>query len=169
MDVKEALFVRRSIRSFTEEAVREEEIQSLLHAAMSGPSAVNRCPWEFYVVTAKGKIAELNKVGYAKYPSPLMVVIAGNSRRFLPLEAKNYWIEDVSASAENILLEATELGLGACWCGVYPGKRREKQVRAILSLPLHIVPFAIVIIGHPKGEIPAPRDQYNEAKIHRVD
>ena len=169
MDVKEALLARRSIRSFTDEPVKKEEIQDLLHAAMSGPSAVNRCPWEFYVVTNKEKIAELNKVGYAKYSSPLMIVIAGNAFRFLPLGAKDYWVEDASAAAENILLQATELGLGGCWCGVHPGKLREKQVRKILSLPFNIVPFAIIILGHPKGEVPSPRDQYDEKKIHRID
>ena len=124
-------------------------------------------PWEFYIVQDPAKISDLNKVGYAKYKSPLMIVVAGNSSRFLPGPAADYWIEDVSAASENILLEATNLGLGAVWCGVYPGKLRQKQVRNILAMPLTYIPFAIIILGHPDGEIPEPRDQYDAKRIHQ--
>ena len=51
MEVKEALQKRRSVRKFTQEPVPEEAIDALLHAAMSGPSACNKTPWEFWVVT----------------------------------------------------------------------------------------------------------------------
>lgn len=166
MEVEEALLKRRSVRKFTADPVDKEAIDKLLRAAMSGPSAVNKKPWEFYVIQDPKKIAELNKVGFANYPSPLIIVIAGNQTKFLPSPASDYWIEDVSAATENILLEATNLGLGACWCGVYPGKLREKQVAKILSMPLNYVPFNIIIIGHPDGAIPEARDQYDEKRIH---
>lgn len=169
MEIEEAFLKRRSVRKFTSEPVSEEMIEKILHAAMSGPSAVNTRPWEFYVVKDPTKRSELNQVGYAKYVSPLMMVLAGNSLHFLPLGNQDYWIEDLSAAAENILLECTNLGLGAVWCGVYPGKLRQKQVRRILNLPLTMVPFAIIIIGHPDGAIPEPRDQYDKKKIHWVD
>ena len=60
MEVREALKKRRSIRKFTETPVFEKQIEELLHAAMSGPSACNRTPWEFYVVTDKEKIQKLS-------------------------------------------------------------------------------------------------------------
>jgi nitroreductase len=166
-NLEEALLLkRRSVRKFTNEPVSKEDIDKLLHAAMSGPSAVNKKPWEFYVVQDPEKIAELNKVGFAKYPSSLMIVVAGNRLNFLPMGAADYWIEDVSSATENILLEATNLGLGACWCGVYPGKDREKQVHEILGMPLNHLAFNIIIIGHPDGPIPEARDQYEEKKVH---
>jgi nitroreductase len=168
MELEEALQKRRSVRSFTNEPVSDEAVEKILHAAMSGPSAVNMRPWEFYIVKDPSKRADLNRVGYAKYPSPLMIVLAGNSHHFLPLEAAPYWTEDVSAAAENILLECTNLGLGAVWCGVYPIKSEQKQVSQTLDLPSYIEPFGIIIIGHPDGPIPEPRDQYDEKKIHRI-
>lgn len=167
MELEDALLKRRSVRKFTTEPVSDEQITKLLHAAMSGPSAVNKRPWEFYVVKDPRKLAALNKVGFASYPSPLMIIIAGNQTHFLPAGARDYWIEDVSAAAENILLETTSLGLGACWCGVYPGRLREKQVAKILAMPPTHIPFAIMIIGHPDGPIPGPRDQYDEKKVHQ--
>lgn len=167
MELDDVLLKRRSVRKFSSEPVSSEMIDKLLHAAMSGPSAVNLRPWEFYIVTDPAAIAKLNKVGYANYFSPLMIVVAGNSKHFLPAPASDYWIEDVSAATENILLEATNLGLGACWCGVYPGKLREKQVTDILKMPPDHIPFCIIIIGHPDGAIPEPRDQYDTKKVHR--
>ncbi len=167
MELKDILLKRRSVRSFTDEAVNDHDIDYLLHAGMSGPSAMNFRPWEFYVIKDPSKIAELNKVGYAKYKSTLMIVVAGNIFRFVPF-ASAFWVEDASAATENILLAATDLGLGAVWCGVYPVKHEIKQVSKILALPKHIIPLNIVIIGHPAGEIPNPRDQYDEKLIHKI-
>ena len=59
MELKEVLLKRRSVRKFTEEPVSEEMIEELMHAAMSGPSACNKRPWEFYVVTNSEKLEEL--------------------------------------------------------------------------------------------------------------
>ena len=59
MELKDALLKRRSVRKFTDEPVSDEMIEELLHAAMSGPSACNKKPWEFYVVTNEGKLEEL--------------------------------------------------------------------------------------------------------------
>ena len=51
MELKDVLLARRSVRKFTDEAVSKEDVNYLLHAAMSGPSACNKKPWDFFVVT----------------------------------------------------------------------------------------------------------------------
>ena len=61
MELKEALLKRRSVRKFTEEKVSDEQIGELLHAAMSGPSACNKTPWEFYVVKNTEKLDAVKK------------------------------------------------------------------------------------------------------------
>ena len=61
MELKEALLKRRSVRKFTDEPVSNEMIEELLHAAMSGPSACNMKPWEFYIVSNKEKLKEKHK------------------------------------------------------------------------------------------------------------
>ena len=61
MELKEVLLKRRSVRKFTDEPVSDEMIQELLHAAMSGPSACNMKPWEFYVITNPEKVEEFFK------------------------------------------------------------------------------------------------------------
>ena len=87
--------------------------------------------------------------------------------RALASQLAPFWIQDCSAATENILLQATELGLGAVWCGIYPQKRAEKRVSDLLGLKPNQIPLNILFIGHP-AENPEPRDQYNEKYVHRL-
>ena len=169
MEVKEALQARRSIRKFTDEKITKEEIDELMHAAMSGPSAVNRTPWEFYVVTDKQKLEQLKGASrYTKMDAPLAIIVCGNKLRMLPLKMSEFWVQDCSAATENILLRAVDMGLGSVWCGIYPQKDAAKNVAEILDLPNRHVPLNIIYIGHP-AETRDPRDQYKEEYVHIVD
>lgn len=168
MELKDVLQKRRSIRKFKEEHVPEEYIAELLHAAMSGPSACNRTPWDFYVVTNKEALAKLRKAArYSKMEAKLAIVVCGNLSKALPSQLAPFWIQDCSAATENILLRATDLGLGAVWCGIHPMKRAEKNVSEILGLSAKHIPLNIIYLGFPAEE-PEARDQFDEKKVHYV-
>ncbi len=168
MELKEALLKRRSVRKFTDEPVPEEMIEELLHAAMSGPSACNRKPWDFYVITNEEILEKLKDASnYTKFAAKLAIVVCGNLSRALPLQLAPYWIQDCSAATENMLLRITDLGLGAVWCGIHPQKRAEKRVADLLGLGAKQIPLNIVFIGRP-GEEPEARDQYEEKCVHYV-
>lgn len=168
MELKDVLLKRRSVRKFTEEPVSEEMIEELLHAAMSGPSACNRKPWDFYVITKEEVLEKLKGASkFTKFDSKLAIVVCGNLLRALPLKMASYWIQDCSAATENILLRVTDLGLGAVWCGIHPQKQAEKKVAEILELGATQIPLNIIFIGHPV-EKPEARDQYEEKCVHYV-
>lgn len=165
MELNDALLARRSVRKFTSEPVSEAHIEALLHAAMSGPSACNKKPWSFYVVTNPEKLIELKSAShFTKITAPLAIIVCGNLAKALPLQLAPFWIQDCSAATENILLRAVDLGLGAVWCGIHPQKGPEKKVAEILSLPDKHVPLNVIFIGHP-AESPEPRDQYSEKDV----
>jgi nitroreductase len=169
MELKDVMMKRRSVRRFTEEPVSAEQIETLLHHAMSGPSACNARPWEFYIVTRTETLEALRKAGrFTSYVSPLMIVVAGNMKKALPMQLRDFWVQDCSAAMENLLLSAVDLGLGACWEGLYPMKRMVQRVSAILGLEEHIVPLGMAAIGHP-AEDPEPRDQYDPKRVHRIE
>ena len=135
MELKDILLKRRSVRKFTDEPVSKEDIEELLHAAMSGPSACNKKPWDFYVITNESVLEELKTASkFTKFSSKLAIVVCGNLSRALPMQLAEYWIQDCSAATENILLRVTDLGLGAVWCGIYPQKRAVEKVRKMLGL-----------------------------------
>ena len=168
MEVKEALLCRRSVRKYTDEAVSEEDISELMHAAMSGPSAVNAKPWEFFAVTNADALAALRKSSrFTNMNAPLAIVVCSVPSRLLPGSLADFWVQDCSAATENILLRAVDLGLGAVWCGIHPQKAAVKRVQAALGLKDRQIPLNIIFVGHP-AETPEPRDQYDEKRVHLV-
>lgn len=168
MELKEAMYKRRSIRKFDSKEVKEEDIDVLLHYAMSGPSACNRRPWEFFVVTNKEVLEKLRQsTRYSNMNAPLAIVVCGNTKKALPLQLQDYWIQDCSAAMENILLGVVSLNLGACWVGILPQKRPVERVKMILSMESHIIPLGIAFIGYPL-ENPEARDQFDITKVHII-
>ena len=97
--------------------------------------------------------------------APLAIVVCGDLSKGLEGNALNYWVQDVSAASENLLLAAHALGLGAVWTGVYPLMERVNDVSRILELPRHIVPLNVIPVGYPAGET-APKDKWNPENIH---
>jgi len=169
MELKDVLRMRRSVRKFTDEPVSPEHIDALMHAAMSGPSACNRQPWQFYVVSNVDMIAELRKAThFTNIKAPLAIVVCGDLSKALPMALSEYWIQDCSAATENILLRATDLGLGAVWCGIHLQKRAEQKVSATLGLDKKLAPLNVIWVGHP-DENPEPKEWYDERRIHYVE
>jgi nitroreductase len=162
------LFARRSIRAFTAEPVTPAQVGMLLKAAMAAPSAANRKPWHFVAVTDAGvltKLAEAHPYAQMVLQSPLAIVPCGEPALSIP-ERQDYWIQDLAAATENILLAATGMGLGAVWCGVHPVPERVRDLRDILGIPEGVVPFALIAVGHP-AEAREPRTQFDPGRVHR--
>lgn len=159
----DTIFARRSIRKYTQELVEEKKIDMLLKAAMAAPSASNRKPWQFVVVTERetlDALAEAHPYGKMLFDAPLCISVCGDLT-----EMEQYWVQDCSAATESLLLAATALGLGAVWLGVYPRDQRVAAVRTTLALPDHITPLNLISIGHPAEE-KEPRTQYDESRVH---
>lgn len=169
MEIREAIFKRRSVRNFLEKEIDDTIIQSLLEDAMAAPSACNKKPWEFYVIKNKELQDQIKKkIMFCNYNSPLLIIACGNKKHALTNSDNDYWIQDVSAAIENILLSALSFDLGTCWCGLYPMKRRSSRVSKILNLPDYIIPLGIIQIGYPKKET-SGRTQYDKSKVHYID
>ncbi|MDO4978021.1 MAG: nitroreductase family protein [Eubacteriales bacterium] len=161
-----AIFHRVSIRKYQNKPVEEEKIEKMLRAAMAAPSACNQQPWEYYVVTNKEMIEKLSKVspysGCAK-DAPLVFVPCYRSGLIAP----SYADIDMSASVENLLLQADSLGLGAVWMGISPQEERMKDVKEVLGIREDLSAFALVPCGYPAEERPQ-EDRYDIERIHFV-
>lgn len=156
---------RRSVRKFKETPVSREMIDKLLEAAMAAPSACNKRPVDFYVITDEEKLQEISMAGrFTRMKAPLIILVVGNLKRALPLQLADYWIQDAAAASENILIEATALGLGSCWCGIHPQKRMMQKVSQILGLGEKQLPFSLIKIGHP-DEFPEPHSGYDRSRV----
>ncbi len=170
MDTLEAIHTRRSIRKYEDRPVDGESIRKLLAAAMSAPSARNAQPWRFVVIDEKPLLTEIGQINpNAKMAAvaPAAILICGD----LSLEkSAGYWVVDCAAAAQNLLLAAHALGLGAVWTGVFPREPRIKGLRRLCGLPEDVVPHTLIVLGHP-AEQPAEQldnvDRYRDDRVCR--
>lgn len=165
--VLDNIATRASVRQFTDQPVEASVMEQILRAGMAAPSAVNKQPWAFVVITEPEQLAALNEVHpYANLKTATAaVIVCGDMDKVLEGRAREYWVQDCSAVTENILLAAHALGLGAVWCGVYPSTERVAAVSEVLGLPGSIVPLNIVTMGYPAADV-QPKDKWNPDLIH---
>ncbi|MEO0082274.1 MAG: nitroreductase family protein [candidate division WOR-3 bacterium] len=158
------IFARRSVRAYTDEPVAAQDLKALLEAAMAAPSANNRQPWRFVVVTDRPRLTQLAQIhphGKMLATARACIAVCGDTE-----VAPDYWIQDCSAATENILVAAAMLGLGTCWLGVHPRPDRERAIKEFLGIPAGIGLLCLIAVGHPAEE-KEPRTQYDPDKVHR--
>ena len=169
MDALEAILNRRSVRVFKEEKIEKCDIETILKAGLSGPSACNRRPVELLVIEDKETISSILPGRLESKPllsAPLLIVVAVDTSKAIR-RAPLYWSCDASASTENILIAATSLDLGSLWLGVWPQEDKMESIKKALSLHSSIVPFSLIAIGK-KGDEGEPMWTKNsqDEKIH---
>ena len=147
--------------------VEKEKIEKLLRAGMAAPTAMNKQPWHFVVVTDKGQLQKLsgaNPYAAMAAKAPLAIVVCGDMKKAAEGDARELWVQDCSAATENILLAATGMGLGAVWTGTYPSKERCTDVAKVLGLPESLIPLNTIVIGYPDADV-SPKDKWNTENI----
>ncbi len=167
----ECILTRTSVRQYDENrTISRDTIETLLRAAMAAPTAVNKQPWAFVAIDNRQDLDSLAAVlPYARMlaKAPLAIVTCGDMSKIIDGETpdKGFWIQDVSAATENLLLAAHALGLGAVWTGVYPDADRVKAVQQRLGMPDSIIPLAVVPVGYPAGP-QTPKDKWKTENVH---
>lgn len=163
----ENIMTRASVRTYSSEPIDSAALDTILKAGMAGPTAMNRQPWHFEVITdATVRQALADELPYCKMAAraQALIVVCGNKEKFIE-DAPEYWVQDCSAASENILLAAHALGLGAVWTGVYPVQERVDEVSRTLRLPGNLIPLNVICIGHPESDNPA-KEKWDSAKVH---
>lgn len=160
---------RISVRAFTDRKIDTETLDTVLHAAMAAPSAGNKQPLRMVVIndrTLLDWIADnFNTMTMARH-ADVAVLMCGDINDTFAGDGRDYWIEDVSAASENLLLAAHAVGLGAVWCGIYPLPDRIGQFSDKFRLPENIVPMGCICMGYPAPKAEhAPIDKWKPEHI----
>lgn len=151
----ELLLRRHSIRRYTSAPIDAEDVKTILEAALLAPSSKSVRPWEFVIVENRDdleKLASCKSAGARPIAAcSLAVAVCADAER------SDMYIEDMSIAAAYMQLQATALGLGACWIQVRnrfagDGEDAESIVRETLGIPDNYVVESIVTIGHPDEE-----------------
>lgn len=168
MECIEAIKGRRSIRKYIDRPVGKELIGQLLDSARMAPSAGNLQARDFIVISDKVTKQKLAKAAMGQSfieQAPVAIVIIANierSSRIYRSRGELYAIQDASAGIENLLLAAHSLGLGACWVGAFD----EAMVSLLLGIPNKAKPVAIIPVGFPDEQPPAPPRMIQERLVH---
>lgn len=173
MIVNETLNVikqRRSIRSFKDEQIKEEELQAVLEAGLYAPNAGDQA-WHFTIIQNKELLNRLNiaakeaakkhdfkhlkELGNNEkfnclYGAPTLVIVSGDEQAPIPLDA------DCAAATQNLLLAAESIGLGSCWIffvllAFYSPQGLE--LRKELKIPDGYKPYDSAVLGYKKDTV----------------
>ena len=178
---------QRAHRSFTNEPVSDDDLARVLDAAVHAPSAENRQPWEFVVIRdddLRGRIMDLAEkawdgggrefaaarltpglmadvehgIGGGGYrDAPVLIIVAADIERGLEVTVPS----SIFPAVQNLLLAATALGLASALTTISMGFTAELQ--EMLDMPAHVVPQAVIPIGHaPKSLGPSKREPFSD-------
>ena len=166
----ELIKVRRSHRMFTEELLSGDDVKLLLRAGLIAPSSKGLHSYEFIVVEDKQMLSALSqcKAVGSDFLSgaPLAIVVLADPR------ISDVWIEDASVAATNILLQAEDLGLGACWIQLRDrlsaeGEPTEDIVKSLLGIPDEMRAVCMIAVGHKGMERkPQNEDRLKWERVH---
>jgi len=148
MGVFEAIKTRRSIRRYKEDPIDEETLKKVLEAARLAPSAANRQPWRFIVVTDPIVKRSLRKAYDKEWftSAPVIVVAcAVPEEAWVRRDGEEYWKVDVSIAMQNLVLAAWDEGLGTCWIGAFD----ENEAKQALGVPPNVRIVAMTPLGYP--------------------
>jgi nitroreductase len=180
---------QRACREFAPKPVDDDDIAAVLTAATHAPSAENKQPWEFVVVRnddTRAAIAELTKRGWEAVgrewsrgrltpkmfaevdraqsegyvSAPVLIAVCSDTQRGLEQTIPS----SIFPAVQNLLLAATARGLGSALTTIAASYRAE--LSALLDLPPHVVPVAVVPLGHPARPLGRPRRDPFESHTH---
>ncbi len=167
------IHARKSVRSYKTNPdgsavpVSRDTLEIIVKAGMAAPTAMNRQPWEFFVITrGENKGADpmavlADKLPYAKMlkSAGAAIVVIGNP------EIGKLWQHDCSAAAENILLAIESMGLGGVWTAGYPYEERVSAIKETLGIPDPYLPLCVIPVGYPSGDT-KPKNKWKPEKVH---
>ena len=163
-NLMEVIKSRRSTRAFKSELPPKDQIMQIVEAAEWAPSGMGKYLWHFTVIYNAEKslklaraVAEADNRGpeYNFYGAPVNIIISYK-------RDEHHALVDGAAAMENLLLMATELGLGSCWINQLYRTREDREVQeklAEIGVTPEEMPVAALALGWPAVDFPGPREK----------
>ena len=150
MSLLDVILNRRSIRRYENKQIPKDILDKIVEAGRQSPSAVNKQPYHFVIVTdseIKKKLKSLLNRFLEK--APVTIVGCANTKAIL---TGKWATVDTIIALENMVLAAWSLGIGSCWIGSF----KEQKVKDTLKIPQNWKVVALVTFGYP-AETPKPK------------
>jgi nitroreductase len=141
LDTFTCIRTRREIREYLDKPIADESLVKILEAGRRAPSSKNSQPWHFVVIRNKetlGRIASLTPTGAHIAKAPLAIAVLMDGAKLPEV--------DGARAIQNMVLEAWDLGIGACWVTNF----YEDGVKDILGAPQRMKLVSVIPFGYPK-------------------
>lgn len=149
---------RRSIRRYEQKEIPKDVLDKILDAGRQAPSAANKQPWHFIVVTDPEIKKELSKGMFNRFIKDTSVTIVGCAHK--DLIAGKWSIISTTIALQNMVIAAWAMGIGSCWIGDF----NEENVKKLLNIPKSWNIVALISLGYP-AEKPQPRKKKSIEEI----
>ncbi len=152
---------RRSVRSFTDQPVEEEQLARIVESALRSPSGRSKRPYHLLVVTDRALIDQMVQAkthgGLFLSTATAAIVVCGDPT------ISDMWIEDSTIAAVTMQYAATDLGLGSCWAQIRARNHSDdlsagEYLTRVLELPEHLDVECVLGIGYPAQQ-PVPLEE----------
>ena len=159
MSLVDSILSRRSIRRYEKKEIPNDVLNQILETGRQAPSAANRQPLQFIVVTEENIKKEFSKGLFNRFikNTPLIIVGCANTSDFM---TGKWAVVDTTIALQNMVIAAWAMGIGSCWIGDF----KEEKVKQILQIPDKWKVVALVTFGYP-DEQPKPRKKKPLTKL----
>lgn len=182
MTILEAIYQRRSVRSFTRQVPPRETIEALLDAAIHAPTAMHEQPWVFAVVQDPQLLRQVSDrakalwIREAEVPRALHLParehphdefiarlqddsfdVFHGATTLIVIAARrldSLVIADCWLAAANLMLAAVGLELGTCCIGAAVPALNLPANKADVGIPADVTAIAAIVVGVPSGPVP---------------
>jgi len=158
MSLVDVILSRRSIRRYEQKEIPKDVLEKILEAGRQAPSAMNRQPWHFIVLTDREIKKGLSKGFFNRHIKDSAVTVVGCA--YAGFLDRRWSIVSTSIALQNMVIAAWAMGIGSCWIGDF----REDKVKRLLNIPDKWKVVALVSFGYP-AEKPKPKRKKPIEKI----
>ncbi len=150
MEFYDAVKKRHSLRKYDSgRKVPEEVLKRILEAGRTAPSAANKQPWRFLVVSSEEMLKKVRSCYNASWfqDVPHVLIVAGDySNAWVRGDGYNSLETDLAIAMDHMILAAASEGVGTCWIAAF----NPFVLRNVLGLKDSEQVFAITPLGYPE-------------------
>ena len=166
MQTWDAIRARRNVRQYTDQPIGREDLERILDAGRRAPSANNWQPWDFVLVTDRDQLVELAKAWEqgGRHIAGSAATIALVVPEPQDAQWRDLLMYDLGQTTANIMLAATDLGIGSGHSAVAD----QKQAQRVLGFPDGHFAAYMIGLGYPADRPLRPLNRPNRRPATEV-
>ncbi len=165
MNFKDLVQQRYSCRNYAPKEISKEQLDYIMECVRLSPSAVNRQPWKFYIISNDIERVKLQKCYHREWfaTAPIYVIATiRHDQEWVRADGKAHGNIDIAIAVEHLCLAATELGLGTCWVCNFD----VQLCQSLFNLGEQEEPAVLIPLGYP-AEAPKQKNRKEADEIIR--